>query len=155
MPHLDRDLLPSAGLDFVDIGHCDADPGEDIRRRLSDLEARGKDGIMSRDRDFAASRHTAAANAHEFLKTWIHTSPFLQRLHDATSPRTRRHAPRFGTLGRDDGYSGGAAGGASAETVTKLQTELAKIIGHPEVADRRACRPPTSRQLSPSVCRLA
>ena len=55
MTDVDRDFLAPAGLHLVDVGDRDADAGEDVRRRLADLEARGKDGIVARDRDFAVA----------------------------------------------------------------------------------------------------
>ncbi|MNC92673.1 hypothetical protein D3C83_91400 [compost metagenome] len=56
----------------MDVGDRDADTGENVRRRLADLEARGKDRILSLDRDFAILGHAAAAEAHDFFESGVH-----------------------------------------------------------------------------------
>ena len=71
MTHVNRDFLPLAGLNLVNIGDRDADTGEDVGRRLTDLEARGKNGVVSRERYFAVRRHAAAADGHDFFESGI------------------------------------------------------------------------------------
>ena len=72
MTDVDRDFLAPAGLHLVNVGDRDADTGEDVCRRLADPEARGKDGIVSRNRYFAVLGHAAAANAHDFFESRVH-----------------------------------------------------------------------------------
>ena len=72
MAHVDGDFLALAGLHLVDVGDRDADAGENVRRRLADLEARRKDGVASADRYFAVGGHAAAAYAHDFFESGVH-----------------------------------------------------------------------------------
>jgi len=74
MTDVNGDFLAPAGLHLVNVGARDADTGEDVRRRLADSEAHGKDWISSLYRYFAGLGHIAAATAHYFFKTWIHQS---------------------------------------------------------------------------------
>ncbi|MNC85224.1 hypothetical protein D3C83_08140 [compost metagenome] len=72
MTDVDGDFLALAGLHLVDVGDRDADAGEDVRRRLADLEARGKDRVIARDRHFAVRGHAATAKAHDFFESGVH-----------------------------------------------------------------------------------
>ena len=71
MTDVNRDFLAPACLQLVNVGDRDADTGEDVCRRLADLEARGKDGIMPRNRYLAVLGHAAAANAHDFFESRV------------------------------------------------------------------------------------
>src|SRR3972149_5422431 len=68
----DRRFLAPAGLHLVNVGDRDADSGENVCRRLADLEARRKNGIMSRNRYFTVLGHAAAANAYDFFESRVH-----------------------------------------------------------------------------------
>ena len=74
MTDVDRDFLAPAGLHLVDVVDRDADGGEDVRCRLADPEARGKDGVISRDCYFAALAHAAATDGHHFFESGVHGS---------------------------------------------------------------------------------
>ena len=72
MTCIDSDFLPPASLHLVYVGDRDADAGENVCCRLADLEARRKDGIVSRDRYFAVRGHAAAAYVHDFFESRVH-----------------------------------------------------------------------------------